>query len=95
MEFKEIKLQTPKEITEVGECVRAILIATATALKDGWQPGQDIPVILASAFSGLMSAIEGCQNIPEEFSEAPVAATLGAIIPMSEGVEQMIKSLKK
>lgn len=94
METKKLEIEVPKEINEVGECIKAILIASATALKDGFQPGQDIPVILASAFGGLMTAIGDCQKIPEEFTTLPVGASLGILLPVAQGVEEMIKTFR-
>ena len=95
MELKKIEIEVPKEINEVGECLKGIMIAAGNALKDGFQPGQDIPVILASAFAGLMTAIADCQKIPEEFTTLPVAASLGVLLPVSQGIEEMIRNLKK
>lgn len=95
MEMKKLELEVPKEMYEVGEGVKTILVAIANAIKDGWQPAQDIPPILASSFSALMLAVEGCTNIPEEIEAMPVTAIKGAVLPITDGIEEMIKVFKK
>lgn len=84
----------PKEITEVGDAIKSILEATALALKDGWQPGQDLPAILSAAFTGMVVAVGGIQNIPEEFKGQPLMASLGALIPIAQGIDSLIQSKK-
>ena len=90
----EHKSTLPKEIYEVGTCIQNILVNTGKALQDGWQPSQDLPVILSSAFVGLIAAIEGCQNIPEEFSTLPLASSMAIILPVAAGVDEMLTTLK-
>jgi hypothetical protein len=86
----EIQLNTPKEVTEVGIALSSILKAVSLSLKDGFQPGQDIPAIVMSAIASLGNAIEGIENLPEEFKSSPVMATMGILAPVSEGVEALI-----
>ena len=84
METKKIELEVPKEITEVGEALGSILSAVGVALQDGFQPGTDIPVIITSAIAQLGTAISGAQEIPGEFTEAPVMAIMGALTPVAK-----------
>lgn len=95
MEMKEIKVSVPKEITEVGECLGDMLRTIGQQLKDGWKSSEDLPPILANSFSGLIKAIEGVQNIPEEFKTEPFLAELGLQIPVQLGAKDMMISLKK
>ncbi len=94
METIKKEYETPKEITEVGIAIRDVLVATSVALKDGFQVGTDLPVILSSAFAGLVTAISGMQNIGEEAKGAPVMSTIGCLLPIAEGIEALIKSRK-
>jgi len=90
METIKVELNCPKEITEVGLAIKQILDTTAIAIKDGFQPGSDIPIIMSSAFGALVTAIGGIQNLPEEFSYMPVMAALGVLIPVAEGIQSLI-----
>jgi len=94
MQTIETKLSTPKEVTEVGLALKQILEATAVALGDGFQPGNDIPVIMSSAFGSLVNAISGIQEIGAEVKESPLLSILGAIIPVAEGIEALLKVKK-
>lgn len=95
METKELKVICPKEITEVGECLGEILRVAGQQLKDGWQTSSDVPPILAAAFSKLLVAIEGVQNIVTEFKTDPFSAELGLQIPVQLGAKDLFESLKK
>jgi hypothetical protein len=86
MELKTLTLELPKETLEMGEAIQNILIATATALKDGWQPGTDVPVVITATIANLGTAVAGAQNIPAEFGEAPGDASLALIAPIAKGV---------
>lgn len=91
----KVEVEVPKEIYEVGLCVSNMLQATGVALKDGWQAGQDIPVILTGALSGLMTAIEGCQKVLTEAKIVPFKFAQGITIPVLDGAEKLMIDLKK
>jgi len=95
METKIIELEVPKEISEVGEALGAVLKAVGVALEDGFQPGEDIPVIVTSAVANLGVALGGIQNVPREFMEDPTMAILGVINPVALGIKEVVKLLKK
>lgn len=95
METKKFEFETPKEIAEIGEAIKNIMIATDIALKDGFQAGQDLPVIITACFANLVTAIGGIQNLPEEFRTNPTMSVMGLLIPIAEGVETVIKNHKK
>jgi hypothetical protein len=91
METVQKTYSFPKEIHEIGEAVKSILESSTLALKDGWQPGQDIPVIMTTAFASLMSAVEGIQKVPSEISEAPILSFVGSLLPIAEGIQTLMK----
>lgn len=95
METKKFEFETPKEIAEIGEAIKNILIATDAALKDGFQAGQDLPAIITVCFANLVSAIGGIQNLPEEFRTNPTMSVMGLLVPISQGVETVIKNHQK
>lgn len=94
MDLIKYDVESPKEILEVGIALGAILRATGEALKDGFQPGEDLPVIITSAIAHLGQAIQGVNEVGNEFKEMPVHASLGLINPIMVGVAELIK-LKK
>jgi len=88
-----IKLETEgtKEVHEVGLALKEILAQTKAALADGWQPGTDLPQILMGCFASLSKAIEGVGEAGEEFKAYPVNASIGALIPVLEGIQALLK----
>ena len=95
MNYLDYKTQYPKETYEVGYALGEMIRAIGAALKDGFQPGQDIPVIITSAIANLASAINGLDELPEEFVQEPVKAAVAIIAPLGDGVQDLLKSLKK
>lgn len=95
VEYKKHELEVPKETYEIGEALSSMVSATAKALEDGWQPGQDIPAILVSPVSKLGAALDGIQKVPGEFIEAPVRSVMGIIAPIAKSSEELLKSLRK
>jgi hypothetical protein len=94
MEKLKYSVEVPKEIHEVGLALGAILKATGNALKDGFQPGEDIPVIVMAAVANLGAAVSGLDKVGDEFKALPVEATTGLLLPILEGIAALI-NLKK
>ena len=65
-ELKTVEVQVSKEAHELGEGLQKFVSSTRQALADGWQPGQDLPVVLASALEHLIPAIQGAEKIGAE-----------------------------
>lgn len=61
----QVTLDVEKEMLDLGTAVVKLLKVCADQLKDGFQPGQDLPVI----------AVEALKDIPT------VMANLGSIVP--------------
>jgi hypothetical protein len=89
----EYKTMYPKEVHELGLFVGKILEATGKALEDGFQPGDDLPQIIASPLTELMLAVQGLKELPAEFKEAPVTAAMGIVAPCADGVQKLLKSM--
>lgn len=71
VELVKLDVDGVKEGKEVMDALEAIVVATVQAAKDGFQAGQDIPPIVAAAWSKLPAAIEGIQKIGEEATMSP------------------------
>lgn len=83
---KSVKVS--KEADELMVAIAAITKATKVALKDGFQPGQDLPAIVTVAFSQLLTAIDGIDKLPEE-----AKSELGALMrAASLGVVDVVEA---
>lgn len=75
---KEVKMQTvqvtisaSKETHELAVGLGKLIKAIKTATVDGFQVGQDLPVIISSAITDLVPALEGATLISEEAKNTP------------------------
>lgn len=66
VELIEVKVKVPKETYELEQGIVKFVAACKAALDDGFQPGQDLPMILTAAIATLLPAIDGVQKLPEE-----------------------------
>ncbi len=74
MEKVMVQTEVAKEVYELGVGLDKMVGAVQHALKDGWQPGQDIPVLLTSAMTDLVPAIQGAEKIAEEAKDVQAFA---------------------
>lgn len=74
VEMVKIEVMVPKETHELKVALVKVVTAIKAALADGWQPGVDVPVIVAEALDALPPAVAGMEKIPTEFSEERNAA---------------------
>lgn len=72
METKKYEVEGPKEAVELAEAFEKFGKAMHTALKDGWQVGQDLPVILSSAMADLAPGFQGLDQLKAEGKADPV-----------------------
>lgn len=91
MELVKIETEVTKEVHEIGLAVKKVIESYKQATADGWQPGTDIPQILMGSYQGLLTAIDGVEKSGSEFKTEPVKAAMGALIPLSEGVELLME----
>lgn len=72
-ETLEVTVKVAKEAHELGEGITAFVRTVRQALADGWQPGQDLPVILISSVADLIPGFDGADKIREERESDPEA----------------------
>lgn len=75
MGVKVISIEVSKETHELGQGIRSFVGHVRKALSDGWQPNQDIPVVLQAAFADLVPQIQDAEKISKEPSENKRAFT--------------------
>lgn len=66
MEKVQLSLEVSKETYEVGKGIQNLIVAMRQSLADGWQPGSDLPMLIASAVQELGPMIQGYDKISEE-----------------------------
>ena len=69
MEKLKVELEVTKEAHELAMGVLELIKAVKKSLDDGFQPGQDIPVIAMEAFQKMLPAVEGVSKLGEEAKE--------------------------
>lgn len=94
VEKVKIEIEGTKEINEVGVAVKVLIQNTMAALKDGWQPGQDIPSVMLGSYQSLAKAIDGLSEAGKEVEAAPIDAIMGAMAPIAEGIEIVLEAKK-
>lgn len=90
MEKLEIKQEVAKESYELALALANVARAVKVALADGFQAGQDLPVIITAAISELPKAIDGMDKIKLEAAE-PVLLAKSLSLPMFDLVQDLIK----
>lgn len=91
MQLVKIETEVTKEVHEIGLAVKKIIAAYKEATKDGFQAGADVPAILMASYQDLITAISDAEKSSGEFDAEPVKAAMGALIPLSEGVEMLME----
>ena len=93
MEKKEISLELPKESYEIGYAAGKIVAVIGQAIADGFQ-WTDIAEIVSKVYEETQEAVSGSTKIVEEFKEEPFKSSLALVVPITLGVEDMLKELK-
>ena len=65
----DVTVQVSKESYELGQGVVKFLAALKQALKDGWQPGADLPVLLNAAILDLVTGFKSKEKLGLEKQE--------------------------
>lgn len=85
---KEIEVSSAGDA--LGAAIGNIMTATATALKDGWQPGQDLPAIATVALTSLLGAAAELKNIATDAKATPFKFGKGVMNPILDGIEALV-----
>lgn len=89
-----MKQQISVEIEKSGYDLLAhmgkLVMAVKAAMADGFQPGTDIPVIVASLVVELPTLVAAIPQVGPEFSEDKIAFIKGANIGLYEMVEPLL-----
>lgn len=89
MKTVDVSVKLPKESYELSEGLVNTALAIRNALKDGFQPGQDLPVLQSAIFQDLMPAIQGIDDVDDEYKESKLQflnAWMQSGIRLAEGL---------
>lgn len=89
MQEIEVTVKLPKETYELALGLVDLALASLQVVKDGFQPGQDIPVIITHAIAKLPPAMEGLSQVPGEWKEKKAAFLQAWIIAGSKLTDQL------
>jgi hypothetical protein len=67
----DVSRSVSKETYEMGQALASLVGAIKKALEDGWQPGQDIPVIISAMIAELGKITKGLQGARSEMEAYP------------------------
>ena len=90
----EKTFQTTKESYEIGKSGGKFAAVMGESLKNGWQ-WTDVIDIVKGVFEDAKEAAQGISSVDDEFKAEPFKASLGIIVPLTEGIEEMTKKLKE
>lgn len=87
----EVKLQVSKEAYELGKGLKDLVLNVKKALSDGWQPGQDLPVVIQAVVMDLVPAVQGIEKLDSESKEDLEAFVMAFLVPAKELAFNLLK----
>lgn len=76
MEKIKLEIEVSKEVHEVGEALKEMILVTKKALEDGFQLDKDLGPLLTVAVAKLPPAIDGLNKVSAEIKEDPQAVAM-------------------
>jgi hypothetical protein len=70
----------------VAKGLTKVVVTGYQAAKDGWQPGQDFPVLYKSAMEELPAVLASAKLVAGEIVEKPVRCGLSVVLGVVEGL---------
>ena len=86
-----VSVEVSKEAHELAQGVCEMVLAVKAAMADGWQTGQDVPVLITAALTTLAPAITGVEQLGDELKEDPAAFASAIALPVGEMVSALLK----
>lgn len=94
MDIIKVEAEVSKEAYELGQGLAKFVGAFKQALEDGWQTGQDLPVILSSAMADLVPGFQGADKISLEMKEDVTKFSRGVGLCVIDIVDHFVKKEK-
>jgi hypothetical protein len=80
-----------KEAHELAEGIANTVLSIQKALSDGWQPGQDLPIILNAVLLDLVPKIQGIEKLGSEKEENLEAFVTAFLLPVKKLAFRLFK----
>jgi hypothetical protein len=90
MALKDKVIQVPEAVDVAGEKLANFLKAVDKAIEDGWQAGQDLPVLLSAAVVDLVPAIASMKGAAEDLKAHPYASGKALVIHVADALEAFL-----
>jgi hypothetical protein len=90
MTTQKVQVDVTKEGYELMQGVAKFVGALALALKDGWQMGSDLPVVVAATLGDLVPALQGVEKLPAEAVGETGPFAMGMLV----GVADIVKAVR-
>jgi hypothetical protein len=84
VQMVDVSVSVPKEINELAVGLSKLVAAAKQALADGFQPTQDLPVLLVEAVRELPAMVGGLDMIDDEFKADKGKFVLALSIALDE-----------
>lgn len=86
----KIETEVSKESYEAAQATGKFLLTVKNQIADGWQMGQDLGPILASAMGDLVPGMQGIEKAGEEFKADPTATVEAFLQGLKPFVTQLL-----
>lgn len=87
----KLEVEVSKEAYELSTGVKNCILSIRKALKDGWQPGQDMPVIFQAVIADLVPAVQGIDSLSLESKEDLSAFIKAFSLPVQDLAAELLK----
>lgn len=89
MAVMDVMTTVSKETYEMGEALVLILKAVKKAQEDGWQAGQDLPVIITTVVANLGEVMDGVKAAKGEWVESKEAMIMAVAMTVAAAIEEL------
>ena len=77
--YQQVTVKVPQETYALEQGLVKFVGACKTALADGFQAGQDLPVIISAALADLLPAVAGVSALTEEVKDLASMINVGGL----------------
>ena len=86
-----LSTEVPKEIHELMVAVAKLMSEARKATADGFQLGQDLPLIVTASMGDVMAGVAGVEKLGDEWKEDPAAFIKAVLINAADIVAPFLE----
>lgn len=91
----KVEQEVSKEAYELSSGLKKAIEDVQKALADGWQPGQDLPVMLQALMMDIVPAVQGVDKMGAEMVEDTEAFVTAFLLPFKSLAFDLIAKKKE